>query len=76
MWVVEDIHSRHFNYTEQNSYFKILIRYVLGIDGRGGIKGSATTNGHLKISVRCVTGKYEAFFGGRGEYPLPDYSES
>ena len=35
MEVLKDIISRTFNYTEQNGYIKILIRCVLGIDGRG-----------------------------------------
>ena len=37
MGVVKDIISRPFNYTEQNGYLKILIKCVLGIDGRGGL---------------------------------------
>ena len=33
MGVVKDMISRPFNYTEKNGYPKILIRYILGING-------------------------------------------
>ena len=34
MCVVEEMIYRPFIYTEQNGYLKVLIRCVLGIDGR------------------------------------------
>ena len=36
---VKDIISRLFNYTEQNGYFKTLIKCVLEINGRQGGRG-------------------------------------